>query len=138
MREEPLERGRSDEALDRRSRTCDDDLRTRAFDELAVLDTRWARGLAGAAVQALGNVILESRRVRAEAVLPHSLHEPDAPARGVHLDAEDRERWTGRQAETAVHACGDQVLRGGVRVRVGERQRRAHANAVRPGSRTPA
>ncbi len=96
MRQEPLECRRANEALDRGPRTRDDDLRPRPLYELSVFHTGGAGGLAGAAVEALGDVILEAGRVRAEPVLPHGLHEPDAPARRVHLDAEYRVRGAGR------------------------------------------
>src|SRR5207247_10540822 len=57
-------------SLDRGPRTRDDDLRPRPLYELSVFHTGGAGGLAGAAVEALGDVILEAGRVRTEPVLP--------------------------------------------------------------------
>jgi len=63
MWEEPLERRDANESLDRGPRSRHDDLRTRAFDELSVLDAGRARRLAGATAEASIDVRVHGRIV---------------------------------------------------------------------------
>src|SRR5687768_6530300 len=126
----------ADEPLRGPARAGPLDLRAGALDELAELDAGRACRLAGAAVEALVDVVVVSGAVRVEPAVEHVLHQPDAPARRVHLDAEERVRRAGRQAEAAVHAARDELVHGRVAGPEQLRQGRAHT-AERPGSSTP-
>src|SRR5438105_10589690 len=135
MRQEPVERRATDRALAQRASRRREDLGARRFDELAVLDPGGAGRLARPAVEALPDVLRERGRIGAYASFPDRLHQADAAARRVHLDAEDRERRAGGKAEAAVHAPRYQLLRRRVGVGIGKDP--GHPGD-RPGSRMPA
>src|SRR4051812_16096953 len=132
-RQEHAERERAKHAFPKAALARDDELRPSRLDELAVFDARRARGLAGAAVEALIDVLREPGAARVDPALPHGLHELDAAARRIHLDAEHRVCRARRQAESAVHAPREQVFRRCVV----EARVAAHPTMPRPGSSTP-
>ena len=72
-------------------------------------------------------------RVHADLAARREVHEQDATARGIHLLAPEQIGRTRRQAETAVHAVGDQRRIGRVMIVEGERFARHREDA--PGSR---
>src|SRR5918998_4032384 len=84
------------------------DLLARGLDELVVLHAGWAGRNAGHAPEAEVPVAdhLVVHRLLVEALV----HEVDAPARGVHLLAEEHVRRARRQAEPAVDAVVYEVL----------------------------
>jgi hypothetical protein len=84
------------------------DLRPSRLYELIVLYTRRAGGHAGHAPQA--QVEVPDHRVVHRLFVEALVHEVDAPARGVHLLAEENVRRAGRQTEATVNAVVDETL----------------------------
>ena len=97
------------------------DLRARRLHQLAVLDAGRARGFAGAAIQALVDVLNEGITER-EAPLVHQNHLPDAAARRIRLQApqairRDNDSGTGRSERIARSRRRAAGLRRGIRWR---------------------
>ncbi len=98
------------------------DLRARRFHQLAVFDARGARGLAGAAIQALIDVLHEGFAERQPALV-HQHHLADAPARRIGFEAPEFVRRaidsdTGRNERSArnrrMRVCPRRKIRSAV------------------------
>src|SRR5207244_8730627 len=98
-----------DEPLAERALEALLDMGPRQLDQLVVLDAGRARCHAGHAAEAAVKMLDRRRRERHGAV-KQRLHQIDASARRVHLLLPERPVGrTGRQAEAAVDAVGDQL-----------------------------
>ena len=105
------------------------------LENVRVFDARGAGGLAGPAVQALVQV-LQHLFLGRQLALQQPLHQIDAPARRVHLDAQLAIGGAGLQAQPAVHA-GGHLLEAGRAGRLEQRQQRQAHSPARPRLRMP-